>query len=355
VPDEIDPFAMDPELRRPSPRRPSLPARRPARPPKARPRPVPPKRPARPPRPAWPGVVPGGGGAAARPSAPDAPSLPAPPAPDDDPAAPEPVPGPPPSPVVDAHCHAGEGAGFDLGPGRPPPFARYLLRARAAGIDRTVVFAAFRGDYAAANREIARLARAHPSRLSWLACVHAEADRGRVAALLDEALRLGCAGVKVHRRDARITREICDAARARRLPILYDPKGEIDAVAFFARAYPEVPFVVPHLGSFDEDWRAQRALLDPLARLPNLHADTSGVRLFELLDEAVRRAGARKLLFGSDGPWLHPGVELAKVRLLRLAPEDERLVLGGNWERLFGARVKPSRAAAPAAAAARGR
>jgi predicted TIM-barrel fold metal-dependent hydrolase len=53
-----------------------------------------------------------------------------------------------------------------------------------------------------------------------------------------------------------------------------------------------------------------------------------------VLADAVRRAGARKVLFGTDGPFLHPAVELAKVRALRLAPDDEALVLGGNVLRL---------------------
>jgi len=48
----------------------------------------------------------------------------------------------------------------------------------------------------------------------------------------------------------------------------------------------------------------------------------------------VLRAGPRKILFGSDGPWLHPGVELAKVRALGMPPSQERLVLGNNFLRL---------------------
>ena len=40
------------------------------------------------------------------------------------------------------------------------------------------------------------------------------------------------------------------------------------------------------------------------------------------------------MLFGSDGPFLHPAVELAKVRALHLAADDEALVLGGNVLRL---------------------
>src|SRR6516164_2401368 len=44
---------------------------------------------------------------------------------------------------------------------------------------------------------------------------------------------------------------------------------------------------------------------------------------------------AQKVLFGSDGPWLHPGVELHKVRLPGLSPEKESLILGGNLIRIL--------------------
>lgn len=105
--------------------------------------------------------------------------------------------------------------------------------------------------------------------------------------------------------------------------------------------------MIPHLGSFADDWRAQSALIDHLVRHPNVYTDTSGVRRFDILQEALQRAGARKVLFGSDGPWLHPGVELQKVRLLGLRMGDERLVLGGNAMRLLAGagrrRLEPRR------------
>jgi hypothetical protein len=77
--------------------------------------------------------------------------------------------------------------------------------------------------------------------------------------------------------------------------------------------------------------------------LPNyyyiVYADSSGVRRFDYLVQAVKRAGPRKILFGSDGPWLHPGVELYKIRMLGLPREAEALILGGNAKRLiFGSR-----------------
>lgn len=66
------------------------------------------------------------------------------------------------------------------------------------------------------------------------------------------------------------------------------------------------------------------------------------MRRFDYIVQAVRRAGPRKLLFGSDGPWLHPGVEITKIRLLGLGPREEAMVLGGNALRLL--RSNPLRA-----------
>lgn len=238
--------------------------------------------------------------------------------------------------IIDSHCHAGTGDGLTGPWDTAAPLGQYMRRAAKAGIRRTVLLAAFHSDYSAANREVARIVRSRPYRFYGFAFVHAERDRGRVMAMVAEAVtRFGFCGIKVHRHDARITREICETARAFKLPVLYDVTGEVSICELLAEEYPDVNFIIPHLGSFADDWRAQLALIDHLVRHPNIYADTSGVRRFDLLEQAVRRAGARKILFGSDGPWLHPGVELAKVKALELSPADEQLVLGGNFLRLI--------------------
>lgn len=73
-----------------------------------------------------------------------------------------------------------------------------------------------------------------------------------------------------------------------------------------------------------------------------MYTDTSGVRRFDLLQEAVKRAGAGKILFGSDGPWLHPGIELAEVRALELSPDEEQLILSHKFLGLVkGVRASP--------------
>jgi len=154
----------------------------------------------------------------------------------------------------------------------------------------------------------------------------------------------GFVGIKLHRYDAPINREICEVARAFSLPVLYDVMGAVSVCELLAEEYPDVNFIIPHLGSFADDWRAQIALIDHLVRHSNIYTDTAGVRRFDILVQAVQRAGARKILFGSDGPWLHPGVELAKVRALGLSKSDEALVLGGNFLRLIESAGRPGHA-----------
>jgi uncharacterized protein len=252
--------------------------------------------------------------------------------------------------IIDCHCHAGKGDGLTGPWNTDAPLGAYLRRARQAGIARINLLPAFHSDYAVANRALGGIVERGQGRFFGFAFVHAAADAGRVEPLIREAVvRFGFRGIKVHRHDARISREICEVARRYRLPVLYDVVGEIAPLELVARAYPDVPFIVPHLGSFADDWRAQQALIDPLSRHPNLFADTSGVRRFDLLVEAVRRAGPRKLLFGSDGPWLHPGVELAKIRALGLGAADFALVTGGNFLRLIRRAVRPAALATPPA------
>jgi predicted TIM-barrel fold metal-dependent hydrolase len=220
--------------------------------------------------------------------------------------------------IIDGHCHAGPGGQRLSGPWDvSAALDRYLRRADRAGIGRTVLLPVFHTDYREANRVVGRMAARRPDRFWFFCMVHPVRDTGRVGSMVREAVETaGARGIKVHRHDAPISREICEVAAEWRLPILYDVMGAAS--------------MVDHL-----------ALIDLLVRHPNVYADTSGVRRFDYLVEAVARAGAAKLIFGTDGPWLHPGLELAKIRLLGLPPEAEARVTGGTIARLTAPRRPP--------------
>jgi len=238
--------------------------------------------------------------------------------------------------IVDCHCHAGTGDQLTAPWNTRAPLAKYLRRARAAGIGQTIFFPAFQSDYTDGNRQVARIVRQLGSRAVGFAMVHAGRDTGRIDDMLNEAVRLGLRGLKVHGHDHMPTREVCNTVARLGWPMLLDVAGDAHVIDMLASEYPRVNFIIPHLGSFADDWRAHERVVEQLARYPNVHADTSGVRRFDYIVRAIERAGPRKVLFGSDGPWLHPGVEIAKIRLLGLGSQAEGLVLGGNARRLLG-------------------
>ncbi len=236
--------------------------------------------------------------------------------------------------VIDAHCHAGKGDLLTAPWNTDAPIEPYLRRAR--GIDKTVVFGAFHSDYSEANAQVARIVARYPARLIGFAFVHASRDAGRIFEMVGHAVRRWrFRGIKVHGYDAMPTREVCEAARAFRIPLMVDVVGQAHIVDMLAPQYPGVDFIIPHLGSFRDDFRAHQQVIDQLVRYPNVYADTAGNRRFDYIVEAVRRAGSHKVLFGSDGPWLHPGLELYKIKLLGLPRGEEALILGGNILRLL--------------------
>jgi uncharacterized protein len=237
--------------------------------------------------------------------------------------------------IIDCHCHAGKG---DLLTGpwdTDAPIELYLKRAKAAGIDKTVIFSPFHSNYAQANANTAKIVARYPEQFIGFAFVHAQRDRGKIHQIVKQSvIQWNFRGIKVHRMDGPVSREICEVARSFRLPLLYDPMGQTDLIDLLAPQYPEVDFIIPHLGSFADDWRAHLRVIDQISRFQNVYADTSGVRRFDYIVQAIQRAGAQKVLFGSDGPYLHPGLELYKIRLLNLPQNQEALVLGENLIRL---------------------
>lgn len=244
--------------------------------------------------------------------------------------------------IIDCHCHYGKGDGFTGPWDTNAPLSRFMDRSRKAGIHKTVLFAAMHSDYSAANLQVARMVNKYPGQFYGFAFVHAARDGGNIGTMVEKAIRnYHFCGIKVHRRDARITREICETARKFSVPVLYDVLGESSNVELFASEFRDVNFIIPHLGSFADDWHAQMIFIDQLVRHPNVYTDSSGVKRFDLLEMAYKRAGASKILFGTDGPWMHPGLELQKIFELQPEQEDLKLMLAGNFLRLTGKQKKP--------------
>ncbi len=237
--------------------------------------------------------------------------------------------------IIDCHCHAGKGNGLTGPWDTNAKLEKYLQWADEYTITKTVLFAALNPSYHKANAQVAKIVNSNRKRFYGFVFIHAQKDAGLILRIVEKAVKQdGFCGIKIHRYDARITREVCDAALHFGLPVLYDTMDEISTIDLMAAEYPGVNFIIPHLGSFADKWESQLAFLSPLERYKNVYTDTSGVRRFEMIEQAVKRAGPHKILFGSDGPWIHPGIELEKIKALHLPREEEGLILYKNFLRL---------------------
>lgn len=97
--------------------------------------------------------------------------------------------------------------------------------------------------------------------------------------------------------------------------------------------YPEARIILGHMGHGNIIYI--NAAIDVAARHPNVYLETSGMPMHTKIREAVERVGVDRVLYGSDAPFHHPAVELAKVRLSGLAPALVDRVLGENGRRVF--------------------
>ena len=114
-----------------------------------------------------------------------------------------------------------------------------------------------------------------------------------------------------------------------------------------ATAYPKVPFIVPHFGA--GLFREALILAD---MCPNVYLDTSssnswmrytpGLTLDAVFRAALSVVGPSRLLFGTDSSFFPRGWQKAiyeeqrrVVGELKMSADDQALIFGGNFDRLF--------------------
>ncbi|ADO73854.1 amidohydrolase family protein [Stigmatella aurantiaca] len=92
-----------------------------------------------------------------------------------------------------------------------------------------------------------------------------------------------------------------------------------------AKKFPRTNFILEHMGAHPADAEATEAC----ASLDNLFLETSlGTHLH--VAETVKKAGASKVIFGSEFPLSHPALEMKKVYLLPITDGEREQILGGN-------------------------
>jgi uncharacterized protein len=155
----------------------------------------------------------------------------------------------------------------------------------------------------------------------------------------DEALQQGFVGFKLNPLVNRVAflsaevKELCEYLAARDLPlythVVLHGDASLDALELLLKQFPRLKLILGHMGFASTDLSA----IQLARRFENLYLETS-VGSFAAIGEAVRRLGARRIVFGSEGPVHHVGAELRKIELLKLKPEDQERICAGNISEL---------------------
>lgn len=109
-----------------------------------------------------------------------------------------------------------------------------------------------------------------------------------------------------------------------------------DDVAELARRYPDLKLIMAHMGFM---WKCG---VDVVADCPNVMVDTSGTDPERgMVEYAVERLGADRVLYGSDAPGRDVLCQIGKVMAARLSAEDLEKVLSRNARRILERTSKP--------------
>ncbi|MFC1582483.1 amidohydrolase family protein [Planctomycetota bacterium] len=108
-----------------------------------------------------------------------------------------------------------------------------------------------------------------------------------------------------------------------------------DRFAKAAERFPKVNILLGHTGG---DFAGMRAAIKAIkARPDNLFADLTGsMQYLRQVEILCREVGPRRVVYGSDSPWLEPGQTLGAVFFADIPDEEKMLILGGNIKRLLG-------------------
>jgi len=110
----------------------------------------------------------------------------------------------------------------------------------------------------------------------------------------------------------------------------------------FANEHPRARLLLAHLGNAPSEGNRRPVDLQvravQAAKHGNLWVDTSSSRsvLPNLIEWAVNEIGAERLMFGTDTPLYHAGMQKARIERADLSSKQRKLILQENAVRFFG-------------------
>lgn len=243
--------------------------------------------------------------------------------------------------IIDSHVHLRHGNAE-----RTEYTARQIVESMdGAGVDKSVVFAICTTAFDAISR--ARTAHEmYPERLIPYAYALPNVERSIIGCIEEAVTVLGFKGIKIHAGECTLAEYVTDPilklAGDHGVPCLIDFIGRHADLERMARAFPDTPIIVAHMGRY---LCTDRGLIDRFIGIAeaygNVYMDISGVVVIWKIREAVERLGPERIIWGTDGPYPTPDLatyirtDLAKVRASGVSGPGLASILGGNIARLL--------------------
>ena len=189
--------------------------------------------------------------------------------------------------------------------------------------------------YAKVNRRIAHLTQHHKN---LIGCARLNPNEPKASFNeIEYAAQADFRAVKLHPRSdhfsARLAEPLFSAVDKNRLSVIlhtgHEPRCHPNQWLHIFKAYPKTFFILAHSGK-----DVYREAIEIAKQLPNVYLDTSTLSYYRT-GVILKKAGARKVVFASDIPYSHVGLEIAKFKFL-LPSEKQKFVFGENAKRILG-------------------
>ena len=143
-----------------------------------------------------------------------------------------------------------------------------------------------------------------------------------------------CVGIKLHPiyhqyEIEQYRDKLFDFASEHKAIVQIHPERDADYILPIANAYPDVTFIMAHLGN--EAW--VNAI--KCSKHNNVYADTSGSASTQnmVIEYAVNRVGSERILFGTDT--YAAGFQRGRIEYALISEQDKENILRRNAEKLF--------------------
>lgn len=135
---------------------------------------------------------------------------------------------------------------------------------------------------------------------------------------------------------SKIVHNLISICKEYHVPVLFHsgtpPYAQVMQIAYLARIYPDVAFILGHMG-LTYQWEDA---IEVAFKYHNVFLETSGITYPFAIKEAIKKLGSGKILFGTDSPFLESAeLEIVKIKNLKLSSRQWEMVMYKNAKELF--------------------